>query len=265
MKTVQFIRHLSPLPPTASESEMKAIEQFIEQYPWCGIARQLLLEAMQQNNSVHLNNYLPKAIVYVVHREQLYRRLQQLKTQATTQDEDILIIEEEPLTEPAPSEAKESPVTKEEPVTCNLSLVTQEEEPAAEPAPSEVKESLVTQEEERPKSKPVLISVSGDYFSGETIEVDVEIDPVARFIVERPQIRPIAGALIGIDLPNQIEQSPPPKKFEDIVSETLAKIYEDQGLVSLALNTYEKLSLLEPKKSAYFATRIQNLKFKLKS
>jgi hypothetical protein len=109
------------------------------------------------------------------------------------------------------------------------------------------------------------LSPSVDYFAGEMIEIDEETDPIARFIVDSPKIRPIAGPLSGIELPNQIEQITPPKKFEDIVSETLAKIYEDQGLVSLALATYEKLSLLEPKKSVYFATQIQNLKLKIKN
>jgi len=257
MKTEQFIQRLKPLPPTASANETKALEQIIEQYPWCGIVRQLYLEALQQTDDERFTDYIPKAAMYVVHREQLCRRLQQLRTQPITQaeetilpkekeeeiEDDILIIEEEPVTEPAPSEAKESPVT-------------QEEEPVTEPAPSEAKEPPVTK-------KTLFISAPSDYFAGELIEIDTETDPITRFIVERPRITPIAGPLMGIELPNQIEQAAPPKNFEDIVSETLARIYEDQGLVSLAQSTYEKLCLLKPKKSAYFAARIQNLKFKL--
>jgi hypothetical protein len=45
-----------------------------------------------------------------------------------------------------------------------------------------------------------------------------------------------------------------------MVTETLAKIYADQGLYTRAIDVYEKLSLREPKKSAYFAVLIQNLK-----
>ena len=242
MKIEQFIQHLQPLPPMVSANEAKAMEQFIEQYPWCGIAQQLFLEALQQNNAERFADYIPKAAMYVVHRERLCHRLQQLKTQPAPQVEDILIIEEETL------------------VTCNSSLVTQEEEPLTHHS------SFVTQEEETPVTKkPLFISAPSDYFAGETIEIAAETDPITRFIVERPRITPIAGPLIGIELPNQIEQAPPPKNFEDIVTETLARVYEDQGLVSLAQNAYEKLCLLKPKKSAYFAARIQNLKFKLKS
>jgi cytochrome c-type biogenesis protein CcmH/NrfG len=46
----------------------------------------------------------------------------------------------------------------------------------------------------------------------------------------------------------------------DLVSETLAKVYAAQGNVSKAISTYEKLSLLHPEKSTYFAGRIEKLK-----
>lgn len=45
-----------------------------------------------------------------------------------------------------------------------------------------------------------------------------------------------------------------------IVTETLARIYAEQGNTSKAISTYEKLSLLHPEKSSYFAALISNLK-----
>ena len=47
---------------------------------------------------------------------------------------------------------------------------------------------------------------------------------------------------------------------EELVTETLAKIYALQGNISKAVRAYEILSLKFPQKSAYFATLIQNLK-----
>ena len=47
---------------------------------------------------------------------------------------------------------------------------------------------------------------------------------------------------------------------DDLVSEELAEIYALQGLKKQAIEIYRKLSLLNPKKSAYFANQIEKLK-----
>ena len=47
---------------------------------------------------------------------------------------------------------------------------------------------------------------------------------------------------------------------DDLVSEELAEIYAQQGLKMQAIEIYRKLSLLNPKKSAYFADQIEKLK-----
>ena len=47
---------------------------------------------------------------------------------------------------------------------------------------------------------------------------------------------------------------------EEIVSETLAKLYAAQGNISKAAHIYQKLSLLNQEKSRYFAAQIENLK-----
>jgi hypothetical protein len=46
---------------------------------------------------------------------------------------------------------------------------------------------------------------------------------------------------------------------DEIVSETLAKIYADQGDTQRAIRVYKKLGLLNPEKSVYFAALIKKL------
>jgi hypothetical protein len=46
----------------------------------------------------------------------------------------------------------------------------------------------------------------------------------------------------------------------EVVTETMAEVWLKQGNVEKAIETYNKLSLLNPSKKAYFAALIENLK-----
>ena len=79
---------------------------------------------------------------------------------------------------------------------------------------------------------------------------------IDKFILENPSItRPKAEFYNPISVAQNsiIDQ-------ENIVSETLAKIYEQQGYIDKAISIYEKLRLKYPEKSRYFAAQIERLK-----
>ena len=79
---------------------------------------------------------------------------------------------------------------------------------------------------------------------------------IDKFILENPSIsRPKAEFYNPISVAQNsiIDQ-------ENIVSETLAKIYEKQGYFEKAISIYEKLGLKYPEKSRYFAAQIAPIK-----
>ncbi|MEP7263505.1 MAG: hypothetical protein ABI772_03365 [Bacteroidota bacterium] len=81
---------------------------------------------------------------------------------------------------------------------------------------------------------------------------------IDRFIKEEPRITPARSTFYSAI--NMAKKSL--EEHDDLVSETLAKIYAGQGNFEKGISTYEKLSLLHPEKSTYFAALIQELKSK---
>jgi len=82
---------------------------------------------------------------------------------------------------------------------------------------------------------------------------------VDNFIKEEPRITPKREFFNPEDISRQSASLP-----DDYVTETLARIYEQQGQFGTAIKIYEKLMLLIPEKSSYFAARIQEINIKRK-
>ena len=86
-----------------------------------------------------------------------------------------------------------------------------------------------------------------------------ETEIIDNFLKRDPQISP--------PKPEQIDNENKAKKsaedHNDLVSETLAKIYIEQMLYHKAIETYQKLILKFPEKSRYFADLIQSLEKKI--
>ena len=116
---------------------------------------------------------------------------------------------------------------------------------------SEYRDETLQSENSDAQPQPHKISVAGmDYFSREQYESAKKAsdDALSRIAAYDPNSEPCAF------LPHSAED----EKF-DIFTETLARIYADQGHFKEAIDIYNKLILQSPEKSAYFASLIDKL------
>jgi len=87
-------------------------------------------------------------------------------------------------------------------------------------------------------------------------QVKEQIALIDRFIEKQPSVtRSRVEFYNPVNMAKESE-----KEADELVTETLAKIYLKQGLVQKALGTYEKLILKFPHKKAYFAALIDEIK-----
>ncbi len=85
-----------------------------------------------------------------------------------------------------------------------------------------------------------------------TVQKQAIID---RFLSDEPRIKPNPDDIPAGQLsPESIEDDP------ELVSETLAELHAKQGRTDRAIAIYEKLSLMFPEKSSYFAKKIESVK-----
>jgi hypothetical protein len=78
---------------------------------------------------------------------------------------------------------------------------------------------------------------------------------IERFIHTEPQIKPLSAD--KLDNENKAKKSS--EDQDELVTETLARIYNDQMLYHKAIATYKKLILKFPEKKLYFAAQIEQL------
>ena len=238
-------------PSRLDQSSLGELEELLDAYPWFQTAHLLVAKNHHNIDSIKFHEVLRDSAAYAGDRTVLYELIHKPveKTGTTWMEEPAENLPEMPDQQVEPG------------------IVLPEPEPAA-PDPEEIVYSTAYKlEAESPPTESSSIeeyTFTGwfDHFHSVSTEkpaLTEEDKLIDKFIQESPVIS--RGQDIsqgGKDLSDASSLD-----SDSFMTETLARIYEKQGMFKKAIFAYEKLSLKYPEKSTYFATQINRLKSQL--
>lgn len=220
--------------------DVSELEALVKQYPYFTVAQVLLAAGMQRNEHPQAQQQLRRAAAMAPNRNILRKLCTQLPDEYVPEPVENEVIPEKTILIPEIDLGGT-------PEDLNREMALLEEK---RKSLDELKAIIENKIAELEKQKKTTKKTEKKLSKAEIID---------KFIAENPSIsrpkqeffNPISAAQESV-----IDQ-------ENIVSETLAMIYEKQGYYEKAISIYEKLKLKYPEKSIIFAGQIKTLKNKL--
>ena len=271
MDSKQLIGYMT-MPERMKGNDVDEVEQMVKAFPYFSVAHALLSIAYQNIGCPNYDSQLKRAAATMPNRDKL-RLLSMIAKHRLESKPEIPALPDEFEPKDNVFSSIESIDTKEEQngsiirekvfIIPEIDLSGSHEELSAEMALLEEKRKSIDElkaiianrlkeiEEEKQRKeagKPAPKKLSRK-------------ELIDKFITENPSIsRPKAEFYNPISVAQNsiIDQ-------ENIVSETLAKIYEQQNYFEKAISIYKKLGLKYPEKSRYFAAQIERLQESQKS
>ena len=220
--------------------DVSELEALVKQYPYFTVAQVLLAAGMQRSEHPQAQQQLRRAAAMAPNRNILRKLCTQLPDEYVPEPVENEVIPEKTILIPEIDLGG-----TQEDLNREMALLEEKRKSL-----DELKAIIENKIAELEKQKKTTKKTEKKLSKAEIID---------KFIAENPSIsrpkqeffNPISAAQESV-----IDQ-------ENIVSETLAMIYEKQGYYEKAISIYEKLKLKYPEKSIIFAGQIKTLKNKL--
>jgi len=265
MESSQIISYIRN-PEQMDQTDLGLLEQMTIAYPYCQTLQLLFAKCLHNLESPRFGTQLKHAAVYAgnrgllkllieqdcttqnkiakdeLHASSVYQKKQELTEIAApifiSESSRHQEIEEEPMEVPLPASKKEEQRSKLiDVIRTRLAEIQTEREVLR----------IVPEKAIQPFAEPEIMSGDNGSFSKDSL--------IERFIMEEPRIStPKRDFFNPVDMAKQSSVD-----RDDLVSETLALIFVQQGDIPKAIKIYERLCLIFPKKSGYFAAQIEKL------
>ncbi|MFH1159352.1 MAG: hypothetical protein V1733_00180 [bacterium] len=269
MNATQFISYLNN--PAAVDTEsLKLFEELLKHYPYCQAAQLLYAFNLYKEEHPQYNVQLKKAAVYASDRRRLKRLIDGYKVMNPKVEKSRPTLPEikKQLAKPAEVVFKPViPVRSKDLAPSEPGVAEVPQDSSREKLREIVRKRLAEIEAESGRAPLISEPPIPVRFPVKSIEpADLSADQkkkylskeelIEKFILEVPKISSPRTAFL------KPSENPIRSQAEDdeIVSETLAILYFKQGHFDKAERVYEKLYLVFPEKSSYFATRIKEMK-----
>lgn len=259
MNKDEFIELLQK-PDNLNPTSVIELTNLVEEFPYCQSVRMLLTMNLFKVKSIKYDSELKTTAVYVSNRNLLRKHMSRLvdaPTRVVLPDDDV---PEPPLKEDKSDDQdkviSDKPDQEATDVKKKSSQTPEEEAASIAEVKSIIDRHLRELEEEnelrRSQEKKSVKKPKSARSKTEIIDEFIKNAPS----ISRPKAEffdPVTKAKESV------------VDDENIVSETLAEIFYDQGHLEKAIKIYQKLSLKFPEKSSYFAALIEKAEKELES